>query len=115
VLVLDNGVRAMISNIPKVGHMKTLSSCLSFGYAADWQRLTTAVLPAMGVSMILFCIASFFFPFGQRFKEADDPWIRSEPRNIGLKPVFVDRVPAELYRGVSICDKSKQRRCGPQQ
>jgi hypothetical protein len=33
------------------------------------ELISDLVLPAIGVGVIVFCIASFFFPFGQRFKE----------------------------------------------
>ena len=31
--------------------------------------LANLILPGLGIAIILFCIASFVFPFGQRFKE----------------------------------------------
>jgi hypothetical protein len=35
----------------------------------DQQQLVITILPLVGLAIIVFCILSFFFPFGLRFKE----------------------------------------------
>src|SRR5215831_4039192 len=35
----------------------------------DPQQLVITILPLVGLAIIVFCILSFFFPFGLRFKE----------------------------------------------